>query len=176
MSVTVLEDLPNELWLELFIYFTWAELDSAWLHWNLNRRIRMLALAAQSRVTFALSPTSLKTHEQYSHYFERGHPRMAPRITSLVLNDSILASEIVIRWLHQGPSFFPRLRRCTIHYDLVGRYVRASIVRVMQQCASTLRHLVFYFKTFETHDWLWRRLIRQSISVQTMQLIVIEGE
>jgi hypothetical protein len=163
-----LEDFPNELWLELFIYFTWVELDSTWLQWNLNRRIRTLALAAHPRVTFALSPRSLKTHEQYSHYFESEHPRMAPRITSLVLNDSILGSEIVTRWLHQGPSFFPRLRRCTIHYDLVGRYVRASIVRVIQQCASTLRHLVFYFKTLEMHDRLWRRLIRQSIAVPTM--------
>jgi hypothetical protein len=95
MSVTVLEDLPIELWLELFIYFTWVELDLTWLQWNLNRRIQSLALAAQSRVTFALSPTSFKTHEQYSHYFEREHPRMAPRITSFVLNDSILGSEIV---------------------------------------------------------------------------------
>jgi hypothetical protein len=167
MSVTVLGDLPIELWLELFIYFTWVELDSTWLQWNLNRRIRTLALAAQSRVTFALSPTSLKTHE---------HPRMAPRIASLVLNDSILGSEILTRWVHQGPSFFPRLRRCTIHYDLVGRYVRANIVRVIDQCAPTLRHLVFYFKSFETHNRLWSRLIRQHISLRTMELIVIKGQ
>ena len=176
MPVTVFEDLPNELWLELFVYFTWAELDSTWLHWNLNRRVQALALAAHSRVAFMLSPTSSKTHEQYAHYFEHDHPRMADRIASLVLNDSILASEIVTRWLDQGPSFFPRLRRCTIHFHLVGRYVRASIVRVIQQCTPTLRHLLFYFKTFEMHDRLWRRLITQGISVHTMQLIVIEGE
>lgn len=160
MAVASLEDLPNEWWLEFFIYFTWVELDSTWLQWNLNGRIQTLARAAQSRVAFTLSPMSLKTHEQYSYYFEHEHLHMAPRITSLVLNDTVLASEIVSRWLHHGHAFFPRLRRCTIYYDLVGRYARASIVRVIDQCAPALRHLVVYFNSFETHNRMWSRLIR----------------
>ena len=175
MTVTTVEDLPNELWFELFIYFTWSELNSTWLHWNLNRRIQMLARAAQSRVAFTLSPTSLKSHAQYSHYFEHEHPRMAPRITSLVLDDSILASEIVSHWLHHGQCFLPRLRRCTIHVELVGGYVRANIIQVIRQYASTLRHLVFYCKTFRRHNHVWRQLIMQRISLHTMQLIASEG-
>ena len=175
MPVTRLEDLPNELWLELFIYFTWSDLDSTWLHWNLTSRIQTLVRAAQSRVAFTLSPTWSKTHEQYAQYFEHEHSRMASRITSLVLNDSILGSEIVSRWLHHGHSFFPRLRRLTIHFDRIGRYARGNIVQVLHEHAPTLRRCLFYFKSDEAHNRLWRNLIRQRISLHTMQLIVIEG-
>jgi hypothetical protein len=101
---------------------------------------------------------------------------MAPCITTLVLGDSILAGEIISRWLYHGHHFFPLRRRCTLHFDLVGRYVQANIVRVIRQYASTLRHWLFYFKTFGMHNRVRWHLIRRRISLHTMPLIVIEGK
>ncbi|CAF4858465.1 unnamed protein product, partial [Rotaria magnacalcarata] len=67
MPATRLEDLPNELWLELFVYFTWSELRSTWFQWKLNKRIQVLAEVAQSRVALALSSMSFTTYGQCLH-------------------------------------------------------------------------------------------------------------
>jgi hypothetical protein len=101
---------------------------------------------------------------------------MGPRITSLVLDDPILASEVVSRWLHHGLCFLPRLRRCTIHFELVGRDVRWNLMHAIRQYAPALRHLVFRVKKFEWHNHVWKWLITQRISLHTMQLIVSEGK
>ncbi|CAM4865761.1 unnamed protein product [Rotaria socialis] len=68
MTATRLEDLPNELWLELFVYFTWFELNSTWLQWKLNNRIQFLAQIAQNRVALSLSSMSFITYD--SRYFK----------------------------------------------------------------------------------------------------------
>jgi hypothetical protein len=71
MSVTVLEDLPNDLWLKLVIYFTWVELDSTWLQWNLNCRILTLALAdivEDARAVFTLFRTRTSPNDASYHF------------------------------------------------------------------------------------------------------------
>ena len=86
MSITRLEDLPNELWFEIFVYFTSLELNSTWIQWKLNNRIQSLAQLAQNRVALSLSSMSFLTNDQWMNYFEDEHPKIAHRITSLLLN------------------------------------------------------------------------------------------
>jgi hypothetical protein len=175
MTATRLEDLPNELWLELFAYFTWMQLSSTWLVWKLNSRVQMLAQVAQTRVAFDISSLLFVTHNQCSNYFEHEHPTMAYRITSLLLNDSLLSNEIVSRWVENGSSYFPRIRHCTIYFYLVSGYVRSNIIRLIHQNASTLRRIVFYFKKFDDYARILKRIIEQRISLHTIQLIIVEG-
>jgi hypothetical protein len=175
MTVTRLEDLPNELWLELFVYFTWLELNSTWLQWKLNNRIQLLAQIAQNRVALSLSSMSFITYGEWLHYFEHEHPIIAHRITSLLLNESIVSNEIISRWLENDNSFFPRIRQCTVYMDLVNRYVRTNIILLIRQHASILFRIVFYFNRLDRYNVILKWFIEQHISLHTMQLIVIKG-
>jgi hypothetical protein len=175
MTFTRLEDLPNELFLELFVYFTRMELNSTWLEWKLNSRIQTLAQVAQAHVAFDISSILFRTYDQCLYYFEHEHPTMSYRIISLLFNESVLSNEIVRHWLENGPSFFPRIHTCTIYFYLVNKYVRLNIVRLLQQNASTLRRVVFYFKTFEEYEVVLKRIINRRISLHTMELIIIKG-
>ncbi|CAF3874840.1 unnamed protein product [Rotaria sp. Silwood1] len=145
MTVTRLEDLPNELWLELFVYFTWSELNSTWFQWELNNRIQMLAEVARNRVALPLSSMSFTTYSQCLHYFEHEHPMIAYRITSLLLNESAVSNEIINRWLENDTSFLPRIRQCTVYIDLVNRSARTNVILLIRQHAPILRRIVFYF-------------------------------
>jgi hypothetical protein len=145
MTATRLEDLPNELWLQLFVYFTWEQLSSTWLEWKLNSRIQTLAQAAQTHVAFEISSASFRTYSQCLNYFQNEHLTIAYRITSLVFNESVLSNEIVNRWLKNGASYFPRIRHCTVYFHLVSQYVRCNIIRLIHQNAPTLRRVVLYF-------------------------------
>jgi len=145
MIATRLEDLPNELRLELFVYFTWSEINSTWFQWRLNNRIQMLAEVAQNRVALSLSSMSFTTYGQCLHYFEHEHPMIAYRITSLLLNESAVSNEIISRWLENGTSFLPRIRQCTVYMDLMNRYVRTNVILLNRRHASILRRIVFYF-------------------------------
>jgi hypothetical protein len=175
MTASKLEDLPNELWLELFVYFTWTELDSTWLEWKLNSRIQTLAQVAHAHVAFEMSSMSMKSYGQCLYYFENKHSAIANHITSLVFNESVLSSEIVRRWLQNGAAFFPRLRYCTIYVYLIGKYVRSNIVRAINGNASTLRRFVFYFNESRQYEWILKNIIQQRISLHTMQLIFVKG-
>jgi hypothetical protein len=175
MITTTLEDLPNELWLELFVYFTWEQLSSTWLVWTLNNRIQMLAQVAQTRVAFEISLTSFKTYGQCLNYFQNEHSTYADRITSLVFNEPILSNEIVSRWLQNGASFFPRIRHCTVYFHLVSKYVRYKIIRLIHQNASTLRRIIFYFDKLSEYEQILKQIIKWRISLHTMQLILIKG-
>ena len=175
MTRTRLEDLPNELWLELFVYFTWEQLRSTWLQWKLNSRIETLAKAAQIRVAFEISSTSFRTHSQWLNYFENEHPAIAYRVTSLLLNESVLSSEIVSRWLKNGALYFPRLCHCTIYFYLVSRHVQRNIIRLIHQNASTLRRVVLYFDLIEEYEQILNKIIKRRISPHTMQLIFDRG-
>ena len=99
MTVTRLEDLPNELWFELFVYFTRSELNSTWFQWKLNRRIHSLVEIAQNRVALSLSSLSFITYGKWLYYLEDEHPLIARRITSLLLNESVVSNEIISQWL-----------------------------------------------------------------------------
>jgi hypothetical protein len=150
MSVTTLEDLPNELWLEIFIYFSWSELNAIWFQWKLNHRIEMLVEVAKNHVALSLSSKSFTRHSQCLHYFEHEHPLITSRITSLLLNESSVVSEIISRWRENDTSFLPRLRQCTVYIDLINRIDRYDVVLKM--------------------------FIKQRISLHSMQFIMIKGK
>ena len=180
MVVTILEDLPNELWLELFVYFTYAELRSTWLDWKLNSRIETLAKVVQTRVALEISSSSFRTYAQYLHYLEYEHPTIAYRITSLLFNEPVLSNEIVKRWLEIGSSFLPNIRHCTIYFYLVSGYaqsriVQSRIVQLIHQHASTLRRIVLYFDHYEVYEQTLKQIIKEGISLHTMELIIVEG-
>ncbi len=175
MTVTKLENLPNELWLEFFVYFTWSELNSTWLQRKLNSRIEMLAQIAQDRVALTLSSTSFTTYGQCLHYFEYEHPTIAHRITSLLLNESVVSNEIISRWLENDNSFLPCIRQCTIYIDLVNRFVQSNIILLIRRHASIIRRIVFYFNRLDICNIILKRFIEQHISLHTMQFIVIKG-
>ena len=176
MTVTTLEDLPNELWLELFVYSTWSELNSTWLQWKLNNRIHLLAQIAQSQVALSLSSMSFITSSEWLHYFEHKHPTIAHRITSLLLNESIVSNEIISRWLENETSFLPRIRKCTVYIDLIDRSARMNIILLIGRHASTLRHIVFYFNRTDRYCVIMKKVIEEHICLHTMQFIVIEGK
>ncbi|CAF3022008.1 unnamed protein product [Rotaria sp. Silwood2] len=176
MTVTRLEHLPNELWFELFIYFTWSELESSWIHWKLNSRIQILAEIAQNRVALSLSSMSFTTYDQCLHYFEHEHPIKACRITSLLLNESIVSNEIINRWLENEKSFLPRIRKCTIYIDRINRYVRTNIILLIRRHTLTIRHIVFYFNGLSRYSVILKYFIEQCISVHTMEFIVIKDK
>jgi hypothetical protein len=175
MIATTLEDLPPELWLELFVYFTWVQLNSTWLEWKLNNRIQTLAQVAQTRVALEMSSTSFRTFSQSLNYFKNEHSIITYRITSLVLNESVLSNEIVSQWLKNGASYFPRIRHCTVYFHLVSKYVRCYIIRLIHQNASTLRRVVLYFDTIEVYEQILNKIIKRQISLHTMQLIFVRG-
>ncbi|CAF4015712.1 unnamed protein product [Rotaria sp. Silwood1] len=176
MTATRLEDLPNELWLELFVYFTWFELNSTWLQWKLNNRIQLLAQIAQNRVALSLSSMSFITYGEWLHYFEHEHPIIAHRITSLLLNESIISNEIISRWLENEKSFLPRIRKCTVYVDLINRYTRINIILLICRHALTLRHIVFYFSEIDRYYVIMKKVIEERISLHTMQFIMIKGK
>ena len=176
MTVTRLEDLPNELWFELFVYFTWSELNSTWFQWKLNNRIEILTEVAQNRVALSLSSLSFKTYSQCLHYFEHEHPMIADRITSLLLNESAVSSEIINRWLENGTSFLPRIRQCTVYMDLINRSVRRDVILLIGRHASILRHTVFYFNNVDRYYSIMKMFIEERISLHTMQFIMIRGK
>ncbi|CAF3913366.1 unnamed protein product, partial [Rotaria sp. Silwood1] len=172
MTATRLEDLPNELWLELFVYFTWFELNSTWLQWKLNNRIQLLAQIAQNRVAVSLSSMSFITYGEWLHYFEYEHPIIAHRITSLLLNESIISNEIIGRWLENEKSFLPRIRKyskyfkwmsslaeCAIYCDQIFTFPKTVRLRIslqhisdlalLMQC-NTLPHIEDLHVTMET--------------------------
>jgi hypothetical protein len=175
MTATRLEDLPNELWLQLFVYFTWEQLSSTWLEWKLNSRIQTLAQAAQTHVAFEISSTSFRTYSQCLNYFQNEHSTIAYRITSLVFNESVLSNEIVSRWLKNGASYFPRIRHCTVYFHLVSQYVRRNIIRLIHQNASTVRRVVLYFDEIAEYEQILKKIIKRRISLHTMQLIFVKG-
>ncbi len=174
MTATRLEDLPNELWLELFVYFTSLELSSTWLDWSLNSRIQMLAQMAQSRVALEISTMSLKTWSQLLYYFEHEHQSIAHRITSIVFDEAVMSSEITRRWLDNG-SFLPRIRRCMIFVDFVGKHVLSNLIQLIHQNMSILRHLVIFFDRAGLYERILEQLIKRCISLHTMELIIVNG-
>lgn len=176
MVVTRLEDLPNESWLEVLVYFTWSELNSTWVQWKLNNRIEMLVKVAENRVALSLSSMSLKTWSECLHYLENEHPMMASRITSLLLNESVLSSEIVNHWLENGACFLPRIRQCTVYMDLINRSVRRNILLLIGRHASMLRRIVFYFDRVDRYYSIMEMFIEQGISLHTMQFIITKGK
>jgi hypothetical protein len=176
MTITKLEDLANELWLEVFVYFTWSELNSTWFQWKLNNRIELLVRFAQNRVALSLSSTSFTTHSQCLHYFEHEHPKLAHRITSLLLNESLVSNEIINRWNKNEISFLPRIRKCIVYIDLINRYVRTNIIYLIRRHASTLRHIIFYFEKIDRYFAVMKKFIEEQISLHTMQFIMIEGK
>ncbi|CAF4307506.1 unnamed protein product [Rotaria sp. Silwood2] len=176
MTVIRLEDLPNELWLELFVYFTWSELNSTWFQWKFNNRIQMLAEVARNRVALSLSSMSFTTYGKCLHYFEHEHPMIAYRITSLLLNESAVSNEIINRWLENDTSFLPRIRQCTVYIDLVSRSVRANVILLIRRHASILRRIVFYFERVDRYYSILKMIIEQGISLHTMQFIIIGAE
>ena len=176
MVLNRLEDLPNELWLELFVYFTWSELNSTWFQWKLNNRIEMLAQVAQNRVALSLSSMSLKTSRECLHYFEHEHPVIASRITSLLLNESAVSNEILNRWVEIGRSFLPRLRQCTVYMDLIDRSARRKVILLIGRHATILRRITFYFEGVDRYYSIMTRLIEERISLHTMQFIIIKGK
>ena len=176
MSVTTLEDLPNELWLEVFIYFSWSELNTTWFQWKLNHRIEMLVEVAKNHVALSLSSMSLTRHSQCLHYFEHEHSLIASRITSLLLNESSVASEIISRWRENDTSFLPRLRQCTVYMNLINRSDRAKIILLIGRHASILRRIVFYFNKIDRYYVILKMFIEQRISLHTMQFIMIKGK
>ncbi|CAF1444827.1 unnamed protein product [Adineta ricciae] len=174
MTVTRLEDLPSELWLELFSYFTWFQLNSTWVEWRLNNRIHKLALLAQSRVAFEITPMLLRTWDQCLSYFEHQHSTMAHRITSLVLDEPILSREIIRRWMENDSSFFPRIRRCTVFVELIGHNMLSNLIRLIHQNKSTLHSLVMYFNRLDDYEYTLREIISHDVSVHTMKLMFVE--
>jgi len=176
MTVTRLEDLPNELWLELFVYFTWLELNSTWLQWKLNNRIQLLSQIAHNRVALSLSSMLFITYGEWLYYFEHEHPIIAHRITSLLLNESIVSNEIISRWLENEKSFLPRIRKCTVYIDRINRSARTKIILLICRHALTLRHIVFYFNEVDRYYVIMKMIIEERISLHTMQFIMIEGK
>ena len=81
--------------------------------------------------------------------FGNESPTTAYRMTSPLLNESVLSNEAVSRWLKSGAFYVPRLRHCTIYWYLVSQYVRCNIIRLIHQNASTLRRVVLYFDMIE---------------------------
>ena len=175
MTITRLENLPNELWLELFVYFTWLELNSTWLQWKLNNRIQLLVQTAQNRVTLSLSSLSFITYGEWLHYFEYEHPKIAHRITSLLLNESIISNEIISRWLENEKSFLPRIRKCTVYIDLINSSARINIIVLSSRHALSVRHIVFYFNEIDIYYVIMQKVIKERISLHTMEFIMIEG-
>ena len=170
-----IEHLPNELWLEVFVYFTWSELQSTWLTGRLNRRIQNLALAAQSRVALELTSMSLKNRSQWLDYFEHQHSAIAHRITLLVLDEPILSCEIVERWLEKGSSFFPRLRRCVIYDHLVKGVAISNLIRLIEREPSTLQHLIIFFRGADNYRFVLKQILDHRISPVSMELIIAKG-
>ena len=175
MTVTRLEELPNELWLELFVYFTWLELNSTWLQWKFNNRIQLLVQIALNRVALSLSSLSFIRYGEWLHYFEYEHSKIAHRITSLVLNESIISNEIINRWLENEKSFLPRIRKCIVYIDLINRSARLNIILLISRHALTLHHIVFYFNGIDKYYVIMQRVIKERISLHTMEFIMIEG-
>ena len=175
MSVITIEHLPNELCLEIFVYFTWSELNSTWIKWRLNSRIERLALMAQSRVALEMSSMSLQTWSEWSKYFEDEHFTIAHRITSLVLNEAILSGQIIERWFENGSSFFPRIRRCTVFVHLIEDVVLSNLLRLIHHGKSTLRRLILFFNQTEMYKCRLRQILEHRISLHTMQLVIIKG-
>lgn len=175
MNIVKIENLPNELWLEIFVYFTSSELNSTWIKWRLNSRIQTLAVVAQSRVAFEMTSTLLKSRSEWLKYFEHNHLTIAHRITSLILDEPIISHEIVERWLQNGSSFFPRIRRCTIFVHLVETTVLFDLIRLIHQGKSTLRCLTLFFDGSDMYKCLLKQILQYRISLHTMQLIIIKG-
>jgi hypothetical protein len=176
MNVTRLEDLPNELWLELFVYFTWLELNSTWLQWKFNSRLQLLVQKAHNRVALSLSSMSFVTYSEWLHYFEHEHPLIAHRITSLLLNESIVSNEIISRWLENEKPFLPRIQKCIIYIDLINRSARTNIILLIRRHALTLRHIVFYFSNIDRYYVIMKKVIEERISLRTMEFIMTEGK
>jgi hypothetical protein len=175
MTGTRLEDLPNELWLELFAYFTWFQLSSTWVEWRLTSRIQTLALMAQSRVAFEITPTLLRTWDQCLYYFEHQHSTMSHRITSLVLDEPILSREIIRRWIENDSSFFPRIRRCTVFVELIGNHTLSNLIPLIHQSKSTLHRLVIYFDRPAIYEYILKQIISHGVSLHAMELIIVKG-
>lgn len=175
MSILKIENLPDELWLEIFIYFTSSELNSTWIKWRLNSRIQALAGVAQSHVAFEMTSTLLERRSEWLNYFEHDHLTIAHRITSLVLDEPIISHEIVERWLQNGSSFFPRIRRCTVFVHLIGTTVFSDLIRLIYQGKSNLRRLILFFDGSDMYKCLLEQILQYRISLHTMQLIIIKG-
>ena len=176
MSVSRIEDLPNELWLELFVYFTWSELSNTWYQWKLNSRIEMLVEVARNGVALSLSSMLFKGYSQCLDYLSFEHPMIADRITSLLLNESFVSSEIISHWLENGVCYFPRLRQCIVYMHLINRCARRDIILLIRQHASILRRIVFYFNQLDRYYSIMRMFIKQGISLHTMEFIIIKGK
>ena len=176
MSVSRIEDLPNELWLEVFTYFTWSELNRTWYRWKLNSRIEMLVEVARNGVALSLSSMSFQRYSQCLDYLSFEHPMIAHRITSLLLNESSVSSEIISRWVENGVCFFPRLRQCMVYMDLINRCARRDVILLISRHASILRRIVFYFNGLDIYYSIMRMFIKQRISLHTMEFIIIKGK
>ncbi|UJR29379.1 hypothetical protein I4U23_010591 [Adineta vaga] len=172
MTISRLEDLPNELWLEFFVYFTWSELNSTWLQWKLNNRIQLLTQMAQNRVALSLESTSFKTYGQCLDYFKYEHPLVAHHITSLLLNEPIVSNEIIDRWLENEKSFLPCIRKCIVYIDLIDKPALRNIILLIRRHALTLRHVVFYFSGINRYYMIMRKIIEERISLHTMKFII----
>ena len=176
MSITILEDLPNELWFELFVYFTSLELNSTWIQWKLNNRIQSLAQLAQNRVALSLSSMSFLRYDQWINYFQDEHPKIAHRITSLLLNESIISNEILNRWIENEKYFLPRIRKCVVYIDLINTFTRTNLIRLISRHGFPLHHLVFYSNKIDKYYIIIKQIIEQRISLHTMQFIIMEGK
>lgn len=176
MTASRFEDLPNELWLEVLVYFTWLEVSGTWMQWKLNHRIQELAERAQKSVALSLSSTSSRTSSEWLHYFEDEHPKLADRITSLLLNEYIVSNEILSRWLEDERSFLPRLRKCLVYIDLISGPARSNLLLLICRHALTLRQIVFYFHGINRYHVTMQRVIERGISLPAMQFILIKGK
>ena len=127
----------------------------------------MLVQIAQNRVALSLSSMSFIRYGEWLHYFEDKHPKLAHRITSLLLNESMVSNEILSRWIENEKSFLPRIRKCTIYIDLI---------LLISRHALTLRHIVFYLNAIDRYYIIMKKVIEERISLHTMQFIMIEGK
>lgn len=145
MTVTRLEELPSELWLGLFVYFTRLELNSTWVQWKLNNRKQLLAQIAQNRVTLWLSSMSFIPYDEWLHYFEHEHPNNSSSYNfSSAQWINIVSNEIISRSIQNEKSFLPRIRKCIVYIDLINRSARINIILLICRHALTLRHIVLF--------------------------------
>ncbi|CAF1332373.1 unnamed protein product [Adineta ricciae] len=170
---TCLEDLPNELWVELFTFFTCFQLKSTWIQWQLNGRIIALAREALNRVAFEISSNTVTTYGECFDYFEHQHSRMAHRIKSLVFDEWVISCELTSRWLKSGSSFLPHLRQLIVFTDFTSQYVLSNITSLILLSASSLRRLVLVFNLPHTnYGAVLSQLVTHRISLHTMELII----
>jgi hypothetical protein len=99
---------------------------------------------------------------------------MAHRITSLVLDEPVLSYEIIRRWIENGSSFFPRIRRCTVFVHLIGN-VLSELIHLAHQSKSTLRRLVIFFDGPAMYHYVVKQIVEHGVSLHTMQLIIVKG-